>query len=85
MWFIPLVRPRATHEGNKSHNQELEADKLLIFTLARIPQGMQKYTDEKCLYCSSFFCFLTRHAGSGGFHKFLGFLIMLVFQSRISN
>ena len=76
MWFIPLV--------NKSHNHELKADKRL-FTLARIPQGMQKYIDEKCLYCSSFFCFLTLHAGTGGIHRFLGFLIMLVFQSRISN
>ena len=46
---------------------------------------MQKYTDEKCLYCSSFLCFLTLHAGAGGIHKFLGFLIMLVFQSRILN
>ena len=46
MWFIPLVRrrPRAMHEGNKSHNHELKADKRLIFTLARIPQGMKKYT-----------------------------------------
>ena len=26
------VRPRATHEGNKSHNHELKADKRLIFT-----------------------------------------------------
>ena len=33
------LRPRATHEGNKSHNHELKADKRLIFTLARIPQG----------------------------------------------
>ena len=57
----------------------------LIFTLAMIPQGMQKYIDEKCLYCSSFFCFLTLHAGTGGIHKFLGFLILLVFQSRISS
>ena len=65
MWFIPLVlRPRATHEGNKSHNPELKADKWLIFTLARIPQGMQKYIDEECLYCSFFFCFLTLHAGT---------------------
>ena len=46
---------------------------------------MQKYSDEKCLYCSSFFCFLTLHAGTGDIHIFLGFLIMLVFQSRISN
>ena len=29
--------------------------------------------------------FLTLHAGTGGIHKFVGFLIMLVFQSRISN
>ena len=28
-------------------------------TLVMIPQGMQKYIDEKCLYFSSFFCFLT--------------------------
>ena len=61
-----VMRPRATHEGNKSHNHELKADKRLIFTLARIPQGMQKYIDEKCLHCSSFFCFLTLHAGTGG-------------------
>ena len=53
--------------------------------MARIPQGMQKYIDEKCLYCSFFFCFLTLHAGTGGIHKFLGFLIMLVSQSCISN
>ena len=86
MWFIPLVRSlRATHEGNKSHNHELKADKRLIFTLARVAQGMQKYIDEKCLYCLSFFCYLTLHAGTGGIHKFLGILITLVFQSRISN
>ena len=72
------------HEGNKSHNHDLKADKRLIFTLARIPQGMQKYIDKKYLYCSSFF-FLTLHAGTGGIHKFLSFLIMLVFQSRISD
>ena len=40
--------PLASHKGNKSHNHELKADKQLIFTLARIPQGMQKYVDEKC-------------------------------------
>ena len=79
------MRSRAKHEGNKSHNHELKADKRLIFTLARIPQGMQKYTEEKCLHCSSFFCFSTLHAGIGGIHKFIGFLIMLVFLSRISN
>ena len=65
------MRPRATHEGDKSHNHELKADKRLIFKLARIPQGMQKYTEEKCLYCLS--------AGTVGIQKFLGFLIMLVF------
>ena len=43
MWFISLVRPRATHEGNKSHNHELKADKRLIFTLAKIPQGMHRW------------------------------------------
>ena len=36
-------KQRATHEGNKSRNHELKADKRLIFTYARIPQGMQKY------------------------------------------
>ena len=30
--------PRATQEGNKSHNQELKADNRLIFTLTRIPK-----------------------------------------------
>ena len=78
-----ITRPRATHEGNKSHNHELKADKRLIFTLARIPLGVQKYSEieEKCLYCSSFFCFSTLHAGTGGIHKFfnVSFLIMLVF------
>ena len=59
----------ATHEVNKSHNHELKADKRLIFTLMRIPQEMHKYTEEKCLYCSSFFCFSTPHAGTGGIHK----------------
>ena len=82
MWFIPLERcPRAQPEGNargdKLQNHELKADKRLTFALARIPQGMQKYIDEKCLYCSSFFCFLTLHADTGGIHRFLGFLIML--------
>ena len=45
----------------------------------RIPQGMQKYTEEKFLYCLSFFCFSTLHAGTSGIHKFLGHLIMLMF------
>ena len=26
------------------------------------------------IHCSSFFCFSTLHAGTGGIHKFLGFL-----------
>ena len=76
--FSPRALP--SDEGNKSQNHELKGDKGLIFTLRRIPQGMQK-----CLYRSSFFCFLTLHAGTGGIHKFLGFLIMLVSQSCISN
>ena len=41
---------------------------------------MQKYTEEKGLYCSSSFFFSTLHAGTGGIHKFLSFLIMLVFK-----
>ena len=85
MWFISLVRPRATHEGNKSHKHELKADKRLIFTLAKIPQGMQQYFDEKCLLLFIFLLFLKLLAGTGGIDRFLGFLIMLVFQSRISN
>ena len=51
--------------------------------LARIPQGMQKYSEGKCLYCSAFFGFWTFYAGIGGIDKVLGFLIMLVFQSRM--
>ena len=49
--YSPRALPEgaATHEGNESHNHELKADKWLIFTLARIPQGMQKYTVEKYL------------------------------------
>ena len=42
-----LYSPCALLEGNKSHNYELKADKQVIFTLARIPQGMQKYTEDK--------------------------------------
>ena len=80
-----IYSPGALPEGNKSYNHELKADKRLIFTVGRIPQGMQKYIDEKCLYCSCFFGFWTLHAGTGGLQKFLGFLIMLVFQSRISK
>ena len=80
-----MFSPRALHEGNKSYNHKLKADKRVIFTLTRIPQGMQKYIDEKCLHRSSFFCFLTLHAGTGAIHKFRGFLIMLVSQSCISN
>ena len=69
----------------KSHNHELKVDKRLIFTLRRILQGMQEYIDEKCLNPSSFFCFLTLDAGTGGIHKFLAFLNLLVSQSCISN
>ena len=69
-----IYSPRALPEENKSHNHELKADKWLIFTFARIPQGMQKYTEEKCPYCSSLFCSSTLHARTGGIHKFLGFL-----------
>ena len=56
-------------------NPELKADKRLIFTLVRIPQGMQRYTEEECLYCSHLLGFLTLHAaGTGGINKVLGFL-----------
>ena len=30
------LRPRATHEGNKSHNHELKADKRLIFYIGEV-------------------------------------------------
>ena len=83
--YRPEARGWTTQEGNKSHNPELKADKWLIFTLARIVQEMQKYNEKKFLYCSPFFCFSTFHAGTGGINKVLGCLIMLVFQSRISN
>ena len=43
--YSPRALPEAHHE--------LKADKRLIFTLARIPQGMQKSIEEKCHYCSS--------------------------------
>ena len=39
----------------------------------------KKYTDEKFLYCSYFFCFPKLHAGTSGIHKFLGLLIMSIF------
>jgi len=65
--------PRATHEGNESHNHELKAVKWLIFTLVRIPQGMQKYTEEKFLYCSSFFFFQHTLLALGGFTSFSAF------------
>ena len=68
------------HEENKSHNHEMKADKRLIFTVARIPQGMQKYIDEKCLYRSSFFGFWTLHAGTGGIQNFLGFFMYVGFS-----
>ena len=77
--IIARGHPRATHKGNISHNPELKAGKWLIFKLVRIPQRMQKYTEEKFLYCSSFFCFSKLHAGTSGIHKFLGLLIMLIF------
>ena len=83
MIYSPRALPEGAVRGQRTrginHNHELKADKRLIFTLARFPQGMQKYTEEKGLYCSSFFCFSTLHAGTGGTHKFLGFLITLVF------
>ena len=47
-YVIYSPRNRPTHEVNKSHNPELKADKWL-FTLARIPQGMQKYNEEKLI------------------------------------
>ena len=52
-----IYSPRATHEGNKSHNHELKADKRLIFTLARIPQGMQNtLTKNASIVHLSFVC-----------------------------
>ena len=56
-------------------NPKLKADKRLIFTLVRIPQGMQIYTEENCLYFSHLLGFPTLHAaGTGGINKVLGFI-----------
>ena len=72
-------------------NPKLKADKRLIFTLVRIPQGMQRYTEEKCLYCSHLLGFPTLHAaGTGGINKVLDRVFNLlikfpkVIQFRIS-
>ena len=56
LYFVESIRKNfVLTDGTGSYcNNELKADRQLIFTLARIPQGMQKYVDEKCLYCSSF-------------------------------
>ena len=51
----------------------------------RFLKGCSNTLTKNVSYCSSFFCFLTLLAGTGGIDRFLGFLIMLVFQSRISN
>ena len=52
-----IYSPRALPEGNKSHNDELKADKRLIFTLARIPQGMQNtLTKNASIVHLSFVC-----------------------------
>ena len=56
-----IYSPQATHEGSKSHNHELKANNRLIFTLTRIPQGAQKYSDDKCIYFLFSFLFLTIH------------------------
>ena len=45
-----ICSPLALPEGNKSPNHELKADNRLTFTLPRIPQGAQKYIDDKCFY-----------------------------------
>ena len=43
MTYSPRALPEENksifHEGNKSHNHDLKADKRLIFTLARAPLG----------------------------------------------
>ena len=36
-----IYSPGALPEENKSYNHELKADKRLIFTVGRIPQGMK--------------------------------------------
>ena len=69
--YRPEARGYVVYSPRASHNHELKVDKRFIFTLARIPQVMQKYTEEKCLY--------RLDAGTVGIQKFLGFLIMLGF------
>ena len=72
------LREGCTHEGNESHNNEQKADKFYI--------GEDSSRDEKIHWrkmpLSFIFLLLFNTAY---WHKFLGFLIMLVFQSRISN
>ena len=60
-----IYSPRATHKGNKSHNHELKADNRLIVTLTRIPQGAQKYIDDKCINFLFSFFLLTIHGDIG--------------------
>ena len=75
MWFTLLLRCPSWRPINPGG--------FFSRILARIPQGMQKYSEGTCLYCSAFFRFWTFYAGIGGINKVLGFLIVLVFQSRM--
>ena len=72
--YSPRALPEgATHEGNESHNHELKADKWLIFTLARIPQEMQKYTEEKSSIVHLSFVFQHSMLALVGFTSFSAF------------
>ena len=48
-------------------------------------KGCKNTLTKNAFIVHLFLLFLTLHAGTGCIHRFLDFLIMLVFQSRISN
>ena len=58
-------------------NPELKADKRLILTLVRIPQGMQIYTEKNASIVLIYWLFqhsMLLAAGTGGINKVLEFL-----------
>ena len=75
-------RPEA--RGINHINHELKVDKRLIFFWPGFLKGCKSALTKNASVVHLSSVFLTLHAGTGGIDKFLGFLIMLVFQSRIS-
>ena len=90
--YSPRALPKGAARGQRTRGiNHITTSSRPINGLFLLWRGFLKGC-KKCLYSVCllfiillFFCFLTLHAGTGGIHKFLGFLIMLVFQSRISN